>query len=75
MSGSENALLNTPLAHHQKGNEYCPYCDRSELVFPLPCHCGGLLHRQGDIADDSPDRYLTICDKCGARNHEEEIFV
>lgn len=61
-----NALLNTPLAHHEPGNEYCPHCDREDLQFPVPCSCGGLIHRQGDADEESPDRWLEICDACGS---------
>ncbi len=69
------ALHNTLLAHHEPGNEHCPHCDRLDLVFPIRCNCGGLIHRQGDADCDSAERYVEICDICGARNAEYSVII
>ncbi len=70
-----NLLKGTPLEHHSPGDDHCPHCDRLDMIFPLRCHCGGLVHRQGDADCDGPDRYIEICDSCGARNAEYSTII
>ncbi len=72
---TRNILAGTPLAHHNIGDDHCPHCDRLETIFPLRCNCGGLVHRQGDADNDDPDRYVEICDTCGARNAEYATII
>lgn len=69
-----NLLIGTHLAHHEKGNEYCPHCDREDMIFPRSCSCGGLIHRQGDMDDEDPNRYVEICDGCGVKNAEDDAL-
>jgi hypothetical protein len=66
-----NALLGTPLAHHEAGNPYCPACDRSDLVFPIPCSCGGLIHRDAESSVTAAYHYDEICDACGGKETDE----
>lgn len=63
--------MNIFILNHEQHEIYnidCPVC---ELLYPLKCSCGGLIHGAIGKNNYDYDRVFTKCENCGKENEYE----